>query len=88
MPIADAVINSFQNQENLKRFAFNDTENKEAIIFYQFNNLGHALPVDPGYGEMQGGETGMFAVDKNFFSTYWIAKDFGLIILKEIKIEK
>ena len=77
--IADSEIKSFQNNENLIRFAWNDKENNEAVIFYQFNNLSHSLPVDPGNGKQQGGETGLFAADKNFFSTYWIAKDFGLI---------
>lgn len=35
--------------------------------------------VYPGDGAEQGGKTGMFSVDKGFFSTYWIAKDMGLI---------
>jgi poly(hydroxyalkanoate) depolymerase family esterase len=56
------------------------TQKKEAKIFYyEIAKLGHALSVDPGEGEMQGGETGLFSADKNFFSTYWIARDFGLV---------
>jgi hypothetical protein len=34
--------------------------------------------VDPGEGETQGGSTGLFGVDKDFFSTYWIMLDFGI----------
>ena len=35
--------------------------------------------INPGDAITQGGETGTFAVDKDFHSTYWIAVDFGLI---------
>jgi hypothetical protein len=41
--------------------------------------LGHELMVDPGEGSKQGGKTGLFSKDKDFFSTYWIASKFGLI---------
>lgn len=41
--------------------------------------LGHVIPIDPGEGELQGGAKGTFSKDINFFSTYFIARDFGLI---------
>jgi hypothetical protein len=53
------------------------------IVFYKIKHLGHKLMVDPGEGETQGGQTGLFAVDKDFFSTYWIMLDFGLGKQKE-----
>jgi len=40
--------------------------------------IGHALPIDPGPIPLQGGQKGVFAVDKDFFSTYYILLDFGL----------
>lgn len=49
------------------------------IKYYEFAGLGHVLPVDPGTGAQQGGSTGMFSKDEDFFSTYFIALDFGLI---------
>ncbi|HWY37579.1 MAG TPA: hypothetical protein VNY73_03400, partial [Bacteroidia bacterium] len=61
------------------RKSYLDANKKEKIIFYEIDNLGHALPVDPGTSPGKGGKTGLFAVDKDFFSTYWIAKDFGLL---------
>ena len=75
---ADEIVNDFENSEGLTRSAWKEND-IEKIVVYDFENLGHALPVDPGTAEKQGGQTGLFSVDKNFFSTYWIAKDFGLI---------
>lgn len=65
--------------KGLVRKVFFDSDKREKIIFYEMENLGHAIMVDPGKGEEQGGEIGLFSIDKDFFSTYWIAKDFGLI---------
>lgn len=44
-----------------------------------FDNLAHAIPIDMGTGEKQGGKEGLFTKDSNYFSTYWIAYFFGLI---------
>ncbi len=72
-------IEAFNNNKDIEKKIYLDKQQEEKIIFYEINNLGHALPVDPGVGIDKGGKTGLFAVDKDFFSTYWIAKDFGLI---------
>jgi len=78
----------FQNQSSIADFEGNQIVERtqfpsdtviSSVIFYKLNGIGHALPVDPGTDENQGGATGMFAVDCDFFSTYYIAKDFGLI---------
>ncbi len=73
------VVPNFANNELITRTSYRDSLANEHVIFYQINDTGHALPVDPGDGEKQGGKTGMFAVDRDFFSTYYIAKDFGII---------
>ena len=72
-------IPSFQNNKYVERKSYLNKEKEEQIIFYEIDGLGHALPVDPGEGTFKGGQTGLFAVDKDFFSTYWIAKDFGIL---------
>ena len=77
--VADSTIASFQANADITKKYYNDSLGNEAIIFYDINNLGHALVIDPGENPEQGGQTGMFAVDKDFYSTYWIAVDFGLI---------
>ena len=77
--IPDKTIHSFGNNPIVKRSAYFNKNQKEVIIAYWIEGTGHKLLVDPGNGEKQGGTTGLFAVDKNFFSTYYIAKDFGLL---------
>lgn len=72
-------VGDFMGNTAVQRFEYPENENDSDVIFYKIKDLGHALPVDPGTQENQGGETGIFAVDCDFFSTYYIAKDFGLI---------
>lgn len=73
------TIKPFNNHPDIEKKIYCSKDGKEKIIFYEASKLGHTLMVDPGEPITQGGETGLFSVDKNFFSTYWIAKDFGLI---------
>lgn len=69
-----------QSQNNISIFSFVDSVTNEVIIKeYLVPGLGHELPVDPGSGKYQGGQTGKYSKDIDFFSTYYIAKDFGLI---------
>ena len=70
---------SFAQNKRITRTSYRDSLMNERVIFYELKNAGHALPVDPGDGNEQGGETGMFAEDYDFFSTYYVAKDFGLL---------
>ena len=49
------------------------------VSFYKINHLGHALAVDPGKHAKQGGQTGLFATDMDFFSTWYVARDFRLV---------
>jgi feruloyl esterase len=63
----------FSRSEN-----WND-KNEPLIIFYSLTHLGHSLAVDPGKGKKQGGKTGLFSKDVDLFSTWYIARDFGLI---------
>lgn len=76
--VPDMIETSFQNQPDITKLTYFDKDSNDVVIFYKIDHLGHKLMIDPGEGEMQGGKTGLFAVDKDFFSTYWIMKDFGL----------
>lgn len=67
---------AFKNNEAVKRFSLGE---EETIIRYDIDGLGHAIAVDPGEGERQGGQTDLFAKDVDFYSTYWIARFFELI---------
>ena len=71
---------AFDGKGDVTRKTYCDKSGKEQIIFYQVAGLGHTLMVAPNDTTITGGgRTGMFSADKGFFSTYWIAKDFGLI---------
>lgn len=78
-PKYDEKKDDFAGAQGITRLAYKDEKNEEVIIFYKIKKMGHALALDPGNSEDQGGKTGMFAKDKNFHSTYWAAYDFGLI---------
>lgn len=80
---ADESIASFENNPLINRRVYRNSNNEDKIVFYLMDKTGHTLPIDPGEGEKKGGKKGMFATDKDFFSTYYVAKDFGLIRNKE-----
>ena len=48
------------------------------MVTYSMSGMGHAIAIDPGSGETQGGNTGSYASDVNFFSSYWSAEFFGI----------
>ena len=64
--------------KDVRRKSYDAGIKKEVIVFYEIDHLGHNLAIDPGKDPDRGGKNGMFAVDKNFHSTYHIARDFGL----------
>jgi poly(hydroxyalkanoate) depolymerase family esterase len=71
---------NFQNVAGLTRMSFKDSLGVEQIVFYEQENWGHALMVDPGTGAHKGGNIGTFSKDGDWWSTYWIAVEFGLIL--------
>lgn len=78
-PKEDSLILNFADNPLIQKRIYRNKKGENCIQMYLIENTGHALPVDPGTGPKQGGKTGMFAVDRDFFSTYYIAVDFGLI---------
>ncbi len=78
--IPDSTIDNFTNNPDIQRVEYNDKEGNPLIIFYKVMKLGHEIMVDPGTEPHQGGQLGgLFAKDKNFYSTYYIFKDWGII---------
>ena len=73
------TIHDFKDKNDFVNFVYKDIAGNEIISFLEVKYLGHELMVDPGEGSKQGGKTGLFSKDKDFFSTYWIASKFGLI---------
>lgn len=75
---SDSIL-KFENNEKVTRFIYNASDRKETVIFYRILGISHQLPVNVGEGEKQGGKDKLFSANINFFLTYYIAKDFGLI---------
>lgn len=67
------------DDEQIDRKVYLDSMGVEKVVFYLIDDLGHQLAVDPGTDSLQGGRTGAFARDIDFFSTYHVANDFGLL---------
>lgn len=76
--LTDTIVN-FNESRDVTRFDFKNSEEETKIVYYEVNRMGHSIPVDPGTLPNQGGEKTMYTLDKDFFSTYFIALDFGLI---------
>lgn len=62
----------------IMRTDYKDPKGRSVIILYKASKWGHYLMIDPGPGINQGGEVSKHAKDGDFFSTYQIAKDWGL----------
>jgi poly(hydroxyalkanoate) depolymerase family esterase len=70
---------NFAGNAQVQRSSYHDKSGEERIVYYRLLGLGHQLPVDPGTGTKQGGVDAEFTKDIDFFSTWYIATDFGLI---------
>ena len=69
----------YGGNDDITRKIYCDSLREEKILFYEIAHLGHALMIFPGDSVYQGGHPDLFTVNKHFFSTYWIGRDFGLI---------
>lgn len=76
---ADQTNTSFDGVPDITRRVYNNSGGQAVVITYDIAGMGHAISVDPGTGVKQGGQTGGYAVDENFFSSYWAADFFGIL---------
>ncbi|TXB62183.1 extracellular catalytic domain type 1 short-chain-length polyhydroxyalkanoate depolymerase [Phaeodactylibacter luteus] len=74
-----AIDTTFAGNPAVRRLSYQEAGGEERVVRFDIEGLGHAMAVDPGEGEQQGGETGPFAKDVDFYATYWIARFFGLL---------
>ncbi|GAB4421573.1 MAG: PHB depolymerase family esterase [Bacteroidia bacterium] len=70
---------AFDGNAQVTRLAYRDSAGRDLVLAYEVADMGHAQAVNPGMGPKQGGATGKYAVDVDFFYTYWAAAFFGLI---------
>lgn len=75
----DVVEEKFSGNPSVERSLHTNQNNEPCILLYSIHDLGHQLAVDPGTNPRQGGDNAEFAKDIDFFSTWYIAADFGLI---------
>ncbi len=75
--ITSATQKNFNGNPKVQRVSWAQN-GKNAIVRYDIGGIGHAIPVDPGTGPRQGGETAAFAKDVDFHSSWWAAEFFGI----------
>ncbi len=75
----DEHYEQFNNNEDVELTVYKDEEGIDVVKYYKVKGMGHAVALDTGGCDTQGGKTGLFAVDKDFNSTYWAADFFGII---------
>lgn len=75
------TVHRFAGNERVDKRIYKDDQGNTAICFYTIRSLGHSLAVDPGSGVDQGGKVAKYATDIDFFSSFYILKDFGLVVL-------
>jgi poly(hydroxyalkanoate) depolymerase family esterase len=58
---------------------FKNKKNEIFLVYIEAEGLNHALLVDPGEDKNHGGKIGLFGVDRDWHSTVYLAKEFGLM---------
>lgn len=77
--IPDENDEAYLGNKDINRLSYKNKNDEEVVVFYRFTDMGHALPVDPGYCNNQGGKSGLFGNNKKFYSTFYTACEFGLV---------
>jgi len=58
---------------------YRDAIGRNAVELYSLTGMNHGTPIDPGTGPTQCGIAAPFIVDVNICSSYYIAKNWGLL---------
>lgn len=75
----DVTNSNFDGVTGITRRVYNNASNQAIVTTFEINGMGHAITVDPGTGVKQGGATGGYSVDKDFWSSYWAAEFWGIL---------
>ncbi|MBA3705715.1 MAG: PHB depolymerase family esterase [Bacteroidetes bacterium] len=76
---ADLTINNFNGNNLVTKNSYYDAQKNEVVQTYIITNMGHAIALDTGSCYQQGGVTATYAVEVNFFSSFWAAYFFGIL---------
>ncbi|UII30893.1 PHB depolymerase family esterase [Fulvivirga ulvae] len=82
--VADLEDAGYENNALVTRKAYKDQHGNDVVVTYSIDGMGHAIAVDPGSGEKQGGQTGTYASDVDLFSSYIAAQFFEIIDVGEV----
>jgi poly(hydroxyalkanoate) depolymerase family esterase len=74
-PIAD---NTCAGHKFVQCSSYANVKGETVVRLYLFDNLGHAVSIDPGLEINKGGKVGKYFRDTGFHSTWQCAVDFGL----------
>ena len=77
--IEDEHYEHYRNNNDIELTIYKNKQDKAVVTYYRIKGMGHALPIDTGNCDTQGGKTGMFSVDKDFHSTFCVAYFFDII---------
>lgn len=77
--IEDEHYNHYKSNDDIELSIYKNSKDEPVVSYYRIKGMGHALPIDTGNCDTQGGKTGVFSVDKNFHSTFAAASFFGII---------
>ena len=75
----DEHYEAFMQNKDVELTIYKNAKQQDVVTYYKVKNMAHAVALDTGSCPNQGGKTGMFAVDKNFHSTFWAAYFFGIV---------
>lgn len=77
--IPDKTDHPFMGVNDIRRMEYADSSGKVVLTYYEVDNLGHRILVNPGPAPEQGGEAGTYGAARGFHSTWQTAKDFGIL---------
>ena len=75
---ADQTQSSFNGNNNITRKDYHNSSGAPIVVTYDITSMGHVVAIDPGTGSTQGGTTGSYSSDVNFYSCYWAGEFWNL----------
>lgn len=77
--IPDRIDSAYMNVGDITRKQYLNSAGEQIVLLYEIKDLGHRLLIKPGDHSDEGGQTGLFGVNRNFHSTFQTAKDFHIL---------
>ncbi len=70
---------AYLGNSTVRKREYQDGSGNPLVVTYSFASMGHTIAIDPGSGPIQGGATGSYTKDVDFWSSYYAAEFFGLL---------